>query len=54
MMKKYKEEEKLWALNHFPNSRSGGGWGTSGGAQSLSQFLNYAVFGSENLHITSL
>ena len=39
-MKKYKKAEKLWALNHFPISRSGRGWGTSGGAQSLSQFLN--------------
>ena len=26
-MKKYKEAEKLWALNHFPISRPGRGWG---------------------------
>jgi hypothetical protein len=54
MMKKHKEAEKLWALNHFPISQSGRGWWTSGRAQLLSQFLNNAVFGCENLHMTLL
>jgi hypothetical protein len=54
MMKKYEEVQKLWALNHFPISLSGRGWWPTGGAQLLSQFLNYAVFWSEILYMTLL